>query len=114
MSQTINIEGLSSAAVLIWLWSHARTPHIADVLCGPQTLSFNEVSPFLLSEMQRQGFPDRSRALFIDYIKGRPLKITFYADSTIDGALFERDNLAGTEVTVAQLIEQLRGRGGVP
>lgn len=101
-SNTIDISGLSKAAVLAALYNRATPLGLGWLHYDPQPMTEQEASELLGSTENDMGFP--KRAAYFDYLKGRVMKVDLSGES-FSPALYDRDNGSGA---AAAVIAELR------
>jgi hypothetical protein len=100
----VNIKGLDRAAVLAALYNAAR----------PQGLGFLHYDPTPMTVEEARQIWDQyagKEGLFVDYLKGRVMKVLIPRDENeLEAELYDRDNSEGT---AALVIWSLRATGDV-
>ena len=102
----INIAGLDKAELFAALYNHAKPLGMGFLHYDPTPLNKEEAEKLMArgddSSAMFPGFAGR-RALYFDYVKGRPLKIDLSGDE-MDTHLYNRDQGDGAaEKIVASL-----------
>jgi hypothetical protein len=87
----IDITGIDKADLVAQLYNKARTQGMGFLQYDPKPMTLEEGSKYV--------------GTYIDYLKGRVMKIKVDGDSVDEGG-YDRDNGSGS---VAKIVEELRG-----
>lgn len=110
MSEKVEIEGLDLVEVLRALYAGASPQGLGLLHAQPGDLTKEQAA----EELERCSYGGHSegdrKAHVIDYVVGRPCKVTLIEGEAFDSWLYDRDNGHGR---AANQIAALRERGGV-
>ena len=99
MDHSVNIEGLSKAAVLAALYNASRPLGMGFLQYDSQPMTPEQAKEFLVPGQW-------TKRIYFDYLQGRVMKVDLTSDVEFDPRLYDRDNGLGAAQRVIDTLRE--------